>query len=208
MEESTMIQETEIFVRSFHATDFSGHDYAHIERVRRLALHIAKQEGGNVKIIELSALLHDVADSKLGGTAEKVATFLQGKVTEEEQEQILAIITSLSYKDGTRPPMRTIEGKIVQDADRLDAIGAIGIARTFQFAGRFGEPMHVPGLAPREPGDRTGETSALNHFEEKLFRLKDLMNTKAALHLAEERHRYMEEFVARFKQEWDGTTDS
>ena len=68
--------------------------------------------------------------------------------------------------------------------------------------------MHVPGLAPREPGDRTGETSALNHFEEKLFRLKDLMNTKAALHLAEERHRYMEEFVARFKQEWDGTTDS
>ncbi|MGL6102643.1 MAG: HD domain-containing protein, partial [Exiguobacterium acetylicum] len=118
------------------------------------------------------------------------------------------IITSLSYKDGTRPPMRTIEGKIVQDADRLDAIGAIGIARTFQFAGRFGEPMHVPGLAPREPGDRTGETSALNHFEEKLFRLKDLMNTKAALHLAEERHRYMEEFVARFKQEWDGTTDS
>ena len=199
-----MIQETEIFVRSFHATDFSGHDYAHIERVRRLALHIARQEGGDTRIIELAALLHDVADSKLGGTTETVTTFLQGKVTEEEQEQIVDIIASLSYKDGTRPPIETIEGQVVQDADRLDAIGAIGIARTFQFAGRFGEPMHVPGLAPREPGDRTGETSALNHFEEKLFRLKDLMNTNTARKIAEERHRYMLEFVARFRQEWEG----
>ncbi len=99
--------------------------------------------------------------------------------------------------------MKTLEGKIVQDADRLDAIGAIGIARTFQFAGHFQEPMYVPGLAPREPGERTGTTSALHHFDEKLFRLKDLMNTKTAKIIAEDRHQYMREFVERFKQEWN-----
>ncbi|MCT4793049.1 MULTISPECIES: HD domain-containing protein [Exiguobacterium] len=196
-------KETERFVQEFHANDFSGHDFSHIERVRKMALRIAEIEGGNVRIIELAALLHDVADSKLGGTSENVDQYLRPRVSEQDRLHILDIINSLSFKGGDRPPMKTLEGKIVQDADRLDAIGAIGIARTFQFAGHFQEPMYVPGLAPREPGERTGTTSALHHFDEKLFRLKDLMNTKTAKIIAEDRHQYMREFVERFKQEWN-----
>jgi len=196
-------KETERFVQEFHANDFSGHDFSHIERVRKMALRIAEIEGGNVRIIELAALLHDVADSKLGGTSENADQYLRPRVSEQDRLHILDIINSLSFKGGDRPPMKTLEGKIVQDADRLDAIGAIGIARTFQFAGHFQEPMYVPGLAPREPGERTGTTSALHHFDEKLFRLKDLMNTKTAKIIAEDRHQYMREFVERFKQEWN-----
>ena len=199
-----MYEETKQFVERFHANDFSGHDFAHIERVRTMALRIAEIEGGDVQIIELAALLHDVADSKLGGTSDSVDQHLRPLVSEQDRLYILDIINSLSFKRGDRPPMKTIEGKIVQDADRLDAIGAIGIARTFQFAGQFKEPMYVPGLVPREPGDRTGKTSALHHFDEKLFRLKELMNTKTAKIIAEDRHQYMLEFVERFKQEWEG----
>ncbi|WP_131503097.1 HD domain-containing protein [Exiguobacterium sp. s166] len=199
-----MYEETKKFVERFHANDFSGHDFAHIERVRMMALRIAEIEGGDVQIIELAALLHDVADSKLGGTSDSVDQHLRPLVSEQDRLYILDIINSLSFKRGDRPPMKTIEGKIVQDADRLDAIGAIGIARTFQFAGQFKEPMYVPGLVPREPGDRTGKTSALHHFDEKLFRLKELMNTKTAKIIAEDRHQYMLEFVERFKQEWEG----
>ncbi|QNR20553.1 HD domain-containing protein [Exiguobacterium sp. Helios] len=199
-----MYEETKKFVERFHANDFSGHDFAHIERVRTMALRIAEIEGGDVQIIELAALLHDVADSKLGGTSDSVDQHLRPLVSEQDRLYILDIINSLSFKRGDRPPMKTIEGKIVQDADRLDAIGAIGIARTFQFAGQFKEPMYVPGLVPREPGDRTGKTSALHHFDEKLFRLKELMNTKTAKIIAEDRHQYMLEFVERFKQEWEG----
>ncbi|MCK2157891.1 HD domain-containing protein [Exiguobacterium sp. 17-1] len=197
-------EETEQFVRIFHADDFSGHDFAHIERVRTMALRIAEIEGGDVRIIEHAALLHDVADSKLGGTSENVDQHLRSRVSEQDRLHILEIISNLSFKAGDRPPMKTLEGKIVQDADRLDAIGAIGIARTFQFAGQFKEPMYVPGLVPRKPGDRTGKTSALHHFDEKLFRLKELMNTKTAKRIAEDRHQYMLEFVERFKQEWEG----
>ena len=199
-----MYEETKKFVERFHANDFSGHDFAHIERVRMMALRIAEIEGGDVQIIELAALLHDVADSKLGGTSDSVDQHLRPLVSEQDRLYILDIINSLSFKRGDRPPMKTIEGKIVQDADRLDAIGAIGIARTFQFAGQFKEPMYVPGLVPRELGDRTGKTSALHHFDEKLFRLKELMNTKTAKIIAEDRHQYMLEFVERFKQEWEG----
>ena len=199
-----MYEETKKFVERFHANDFSGHDFAHIERVRTMALRIAEIEGGDVQIIELAALLHDVADSKLGGTSDSVDQHLRPLVSEQDRLYILDIINSLSFKRGDRPPMKTIEGKIVQDADRLDAIGAIGIARTFQFAGQFKEPMYVPGLVPRELGDRTGKTSALHHFDEKLFRLKELMNTKTAKIIAEDRHQYMLEFVERFKQEWEG----
>jgi len=107
-------------------------------------------------------------------------------------------------RGGGRPNLARTEGRIVQEADRLDAIGAIGIARTFQFAGKFDEPMHVPGLAPRKQADKTSPTSAINHFSEKLFLLKGLMNTETARKIAEERDRYMHEFVERFLAEWGG----
>lgn len=198
-----MINETEQFVRTFHATDFSGHDYAHIERVRKMALQIAATEGGDLLTIELAALLHDVADTKLGGTLSSVALFLSGKVSDDRQRQILQIIDGMSFKGGDRPPVKTLEGKIVQDADRLDAIGAIGIARTFQYGALTQAPMHVPGLRPRKPGDRTSPSSTINHFYEKLLLLKDLMNTGTAKGIAEERHAFMLEFLERFQTEWE-----
>ena len=198
-----MINETEQFVRSFHATDFSGHDYAHIERVRKMALQIAATEGGDLLTIELAALLHDVADTKLGGTLSSVALFLSGKVSDDRQRQILQIIDGMSFKGGDRPPLETLEGKIVQDADRLDAIGAIGVARTFQYGALTQAPMHVPGLRPRKPGDRTSPSSTINHFYEKLLLLKDLMNTETAKGIAEERHAFMVEFLERFQKEWE-----
>ncbi|WP_214893092.1 HD domain-containing protein [Exiguobacterium sp. H66] len=198
-----MINETEQFVRAFHATDFSGHDYAHIERVRKMALQIAATEGGDLLTIELAALLHDVADTKLGGTLSSVALFLSGKVLDDRQRQILQIIDGMSFKGGDRPPLETLEGKIVQDADRLDAIGAIGVARTFQYGALTQAPMHVPGLRPRKPGDRTSPSSTINHFYEKLLLLKDLMNTETAKGIAEERHAFMVEFLERFQTEWE-----
>ena len=198
-----MINETEQFVRAFHATDFSGHDYAHIERVRKMALRIAATEGGDLLTIELAALLHDVADAKLGGTLSSVDAFLSGKVSDARKQQILQIIESMSFKGGDRPAVKTLEGKIVQDADRLDAIGAIGIARTFQYGALTQAPMHVPGLRPRKPGDRTSPSSTINHFYEKLLLLKDLMNTETAKHLAAERHTFMVEFLERFQKEWE-----
>lgn len=198
-----MINETEQFVRAFHATDFSGHDYAHIERVRKMALQIVATEGGDLLTIELAALLHDVADEKLGGTLSSVALFLSGKVSDDRQRQILQIIDGMSFKGGDRPPLETLEGRIVQDADRLDAIGAIGVARTFQYGALTQAPMHVPGLRPRKPGDRTSPSSTINHFYEKLLLLKDLMNTETAKGIAEERHAFMVEFLERFQTEWE-----
>ncbi|WP_214810758.1 HD domain-containing protein [Exiguobacterium sp. s127] len=198
-----MINETEQFVRAFHATDFSGHDYAHIERVRKMALQIAATEGGDLLTIELAALLHDVADTKLGGTLSSVDAFLSGKVSDTRKQKILQIIDGMSFKGGDRPPLETLEGKIVQDADRLDAIGAIGVARTFQYGALTQAPMHVPGLRPRKPGDRTSPSSTINHFYEKLLLLKDLMNTETAKGIAEERHAFMVEFLERFQTEWE-----
>lgn len=198
-----MINETEQFVRAFHATDFSGHDYAHIERVRKMALQIAATEGGDLLTIELAALLHDVADEKLGGTLSSVDAFLSGKVSDTRKQKILQIIDGMSFKGGDRPPLETLEGKIVQDADRLDAIGAIGVARTFQYGALTQAPMHVPGLRPRKPGDRTSPSSTINHFYEKLLLLKDLMNTETAKGIAEERNAFMVEFLERFQTEWE-----
>lgn len=198
-----MINETEQFVRTFHAADFSGHDYAHIERVRKMALQIAATEGGDLLTIELAALLHDVADVKLGGTLSSVDAFLSGKVSDTRKQQILQIIDGMSFKGGDRPSLETLEGQIVQDADRLDAIGAIGVARTFQYGALTQAPMHVPGLRPRKPGDRTSPSSTINHFYEKLLLLKDLMNTETAKGIAEERHAFMVEFLERFQKEWE-----
>jgi len=120
----------------------------------------------------------------------------------------MEIISTMSYNAGANPPMRTLEGKVVQDADRLDAIGAIAIARTFLYAGWKGDPIHDPQVPPRDsmtPAEyRQGKSTAINHFHEKLLRLKDRINTPSARRIAEDRHRYMEQYVERFYQEWEG----
>jgi len=143
----TIEQEAEEFARKFHEDDFSGHDFAHIERVRRLALSISDKEGGDRQTIELAALLHDVADGKLGGTIGTVSLFLDGKVPTEQAEHVLSIIDGMSFRGGGRPKLATIEGRIVQDADRLDAIGAIGVARCFATC----NAMRTPFYSERDP---------------------------------------------------------
>ncbi|WP_408006186.1 HD domain-containing protein [Pseudalkalibacillus sp. A8] len=204
----------ETIVRERLKDDHTGHDCSHIERVRSLALHIGKIEGANLLICELAVLLHDLIDDKLVDDEEKALkevtqVLLNEGLPENDIDHIVEIITTMSFSKGTKKGMRTLEGQVVQDADRLDALGAIGIARTFMYGGSKGEAMHLPHLPPRtEPMTkdeyRYGDSSIINHFYEKLFKLKNLMNTNAGRKLAEERHHYMEDFIERFLAEWDG----
>ncbi|MED1624245.1 HD domain-containing protein [Bacillus pseudomycoides] len=212
MKKQEKIQKTVAFVRNILETDASGHDWYHIERVHKLAISLSEKEGGDRFVIEMAALLHDVADEKLNESEEagmkKVSDWLEGlNVTEEENEHILHIITNMSYKGGHGGKVSTLEGKIVQDADRLDALGAIGIARTFAYGGAKGRLLYDPNIPPREEMTkeeyRKNDDPSLNHFYEKLLKLKDLMHTDAAKREAEIRHRYMEEFIEQFMKEWN-----
>lgn len=198
------------YMENVHAKDSSGHDIAHVRRVVALAKTIAKDYAeANLFVIEMAALLHDTVDDKIvHATQQDVLTqFLTDiHVSEQDQQHILYIITHMSFrksKDGTR--LKSIEAQIVQDADRLDAIGAIGIARTFQFAGHFHEPMWTgeKTMSEMEGIDlNTLPPSAIKHFYEKLLKLKDLMNTPQALALAEERHAFLKLFLKQFFDEW------
>ena len=216
----SLIQATEIMARERLADDASGHDWFHTDRVRRLALRIAREEaaGGaslDLSVIELAALLHDIDDWKFAGGDETAAPraaaawlAAQGAGPDTVSD-VAEIVATLSFKGaGVPTPMRTAEGAIVQDADRLDAIGAIGIARTFAYGGYKGSTLHDPGVPPRSHDSfaaykASGGTS-INHFAEKLLLLRDRMNTASGRRLAAERHRVMEAFLARFFAEWDG----
>ncbi|MCQ6560007.1 HD domain-containing protein [Paenibacillus mendelii] len=208
-----VLSEAERFAKSVLEHDRTGHDWWHVHRVVKLAERMAPEEGADVFICILAALLHDVADEKLNESKElglrKVGEWLATQPLEvEEVEHVMEIISTMSFNAGSNPPMRTLEGRVVQDADRLDAIGAIAIARTFVYAGWKGDPIHDPELQPRHamtPDEyRHGKSSAINHFHEKLLKLKDRINTASARRIAEERHRYMEQYVERFYQEWEG----
>ncbi|UEX90705.1 HD domain-containing protein [Staphylococcus ratti] len=198
------------YMENVHAKDSSGHDCAHVRRVVALAKTIAKDYAeANLFVIEMAALLHDTVDDKIVHAThqEALTQFLTDiHVSEQDQQHILYIITHMSFrksKDGTR--LKSIEAQIVQDADRLDAIGAIGIARTFQFAGHFHEPMWTgeKTMSEMEGIDlNTLPPSAIKHFYEKLIKLKDLMNTPKALALAEERHAFLKLFLQQFFDEW------
>lgn len=213
MERDLILQQAEAFVRQELAADSSGHDFWHIDRVRTMAQRIAREEGADVFVCQLAALLHDIPDEKLNDSPEagmkKLTDWLDAhRVEPDTRAHLLEIITTMSFKGGNRPPVRTLEGRIVQDADRLDAIGALGIARTFAYSGAKGQLSHDPDLAPRTDMTaeeyRAGKSTAVNHFHEKLLLLKDLMNTESAKRIAAERHRYMEEFLERFHAEWAG----
>ncbi len=194
--------------------DSSGHDWYHLTRVRALAVHIAKNENvKDLELIELAALLHDVPDIKLNSSYEEGQQRLKRIVDEltlsnEMSLKLVEIIASISYNGGHEHPLSSIEAKIVRDADRLDAIGAIGIARTFAYGGSVGNAMYEPELSVREymtlEEYRNGKTSTVNHFYEKLLKLKDLMQTETGRHLAIERHQFMEQFLEQFFQEWKG----
>ena len=201
------------YMKQCHKHDTSGHDVAHVQRVVKIALHIAEQEQqGDRLVIQLAALLHDTVDSKLTDVTDatvKLQQFLkQQKLSQSQQSEIMFIINNMSYNNGANNHVELpIEGQIVRDADRLDALGAIGIARTFQFAGHFNEPMWVESEANHplldvEIDKQDTPPSAIKHFYEKLFKLKSLMHTKTGKKMAEERHDYMKRFVTQFFNEW------
>lgn len=213
MNHSIIISRTEKYVRETLEGEGTGHDWWHIHRVRHTALKLAKEEDADLFIVELAALLHDIADHKFhDGDAEigpqTARKWLQKTGTEESViNHVCEIIRDISFKGAeVKTPMKTIEGQVVQDADRLDALGAIGIARAFAYGGHTGRELHNPNIKPESHAsfeaykNNTGPT--LNHFYEKLFLLRDRMNTTTGRKLAEERHRFMEEFVERFLDEW------
>ncbi|MBQ6174479.1 MAG: HD domain-containing protein [Clostridia bacterium] len=201
------------YARALFAGDSSGHDWWHTRRVWRLALHLAEAEGADPLIVQLAALLHDADDAKLSPetSAEKLRArrFLEAEgLPEETIRRILHIIGQVSYKGSDSETPDSIEGMCVQDADRLDAIGAVGIARTFAFGGSRGRAIWDPDEQPRtelnERNYRSGGGCTVNHFYEKLLLLKDLMNTPAARRMAEARHRFMEQYLDEFYAEWRG----
>jgi uncharacterized protein len=174
---------------------------------------IAGMEQADVFICTLAALLHDVADEKLNPSKEagllKVHTWLTSCLTDQEQiHHIMNIIETMSFSGGGGEPMQSLEGQVVQDADRLDALGAIGISRVFVFSGAKGRPVHDPGIPPREESLQKeyrdySKGTAINHFYEKLLKLKLLMNTTYGRRLAEERHDFMLVFLGQFYKEWN-----
>ena len=192
----------------------AGHDWFHIERVWKLAKKIAETESCNQEVVELSALLHDIADPKFHNGDETIApkisrAFLeQQNVPDETIEKVLYVIENISFKNrGNAPIEPSLELQIVQDADRIDAIGAIGIARTFNFGGFKNNPMYDPAIEPnlgmsKEEYKKSNGTT-INHFYEKLLLLKDLMNTEKGKKMAEERHNYMLNFLDEFYKEWN-----
>jgi uncharacterized protein len=201
MNNSFEIKQIEDFARKNLGAHDSGHDWWHLERVRNNAFQIMEAEGsGDPVIIEIAALLHDIGDSKFKDkeaedTAELLHRFLTSlELDEKVIEEVIFINRNLSYSKGKKPESMSVEFMIVQDADRLDAIGAIGIARAFNYGGFVNNPIFDP----------TGtDHSTVSHFYDKLLKLKDLMNTETGRKLADERHRFLELWLEQFYHEWE-----
>lgn len=215
MDRDEIIQVTTEYVRERLAGETTGHDWWHIERVRALACRLAREEGADLFVVELAALLHDIADWKFqNGDLEEgprqATEWLEGcGVDRDGIDHVSSIIGTLSFKGAeVATPMATIEGEIVQDADRLDALGAIGIARAFAYGGSHQREIHDPEVEPESHHSfesyRSGNSTTINHFHEKLLLLEERMNTAAAKRLAAGRHSYMRSFLDRFHKEWEG----
>lgn len=214
MSANTLIERTAAHVHAAMSDDGSGHDWWHIYRVWQMALRLGEREGADLLVVQLAALLHDLGDQKFHGGDERVGPrvardwLTEQGATPELVEHVAEIIRDLSFKGaGVATPMRTLEGRVVQDADRLDAIGAVGIARAFAYGGYKGRLLYDPDVPPQLHGsfaDYKGSTApTINHFYEKLLLLKDRMNTAAARQIAETRHRFMEAYLDQFYAEWD-----
>ncbi len=210
-----IIRRTEDFVRETLKADSTGHDWWHINRVRNVAVKLAQLEGADPFIVELAALLHDIADWKFNGGditagATKSREWLNSLgVDEATQARVAQIILTVSFKGaGVKNEIDSLEGQVVQDADRLDALGAIGIARTFAYGGHFNRVMYDPDEKPVQHATfeqyKSSKGTTINHFYEKLLLLKDRLNTKAAKEFAEHRHKFVEDFLQEFYDEWEG----
>ncbi|OGX86972.1 HD domain-containing protein [Hymenobacter glacialis] len=210
------ITATAQFIEQKFADEGSGHDWAHIRRVWLLAKRLAQAEPtANLEVTELAALLHDIADWKFHGGDYEAGPraarewLVSQQVSEAVIAQVQTVIREVSFKGlGVETPVSSIESALVQDADRLDAIGAIGIARAFAYGGHKGRPLHDPGIAPVAHDSfasyQKNAAPTLNHFYEKLLHLKDRLHTDGARQIAAQRHEFMEAYVARFLAEWDG----
>jgi uncharacterized protein len=210
MDEGTF-QRAKEFARNIFEGDSSGHDVYHTFRVHDLARTICSHEGGDEDIIRLAALLHDVDDRKLFGNSrfQNARSFMDAEsVPIEDQIFICDIIEQISFKGKDSVTPSTLEGKIVQDADRMDAIGAIGIARAFAYGGSKGRAIYIPGDRPKEDMSEEeyfrNQGTSVNHFYEKLLLLKDMMNTETAKRMAQARHDYMVGYLEEFMSEWEG----
>lgn len=214
MDTSKIIQNTILFVKESLKNAEGGHDYFHIERVYKNALTIAEQEkGANIFVVELGALLHDIADSKFHHGDETIgpkiaANFLKTQdVDAKTIEHVKKIIENISFKGGNfQQKFQSLELDIIQDADRLDAIGAIGIARCFNYGGFLNRTLHDPQIKPNlsmtKEAYKKSTAPTINHFYEKLLLLKDKMNTKTGKVMALERHNFMKLFLHQFFKEW------
>jgi uncharacterized protein len=196
-------------------SDGTGHDWHHISRVRRTAISIGKAEGADMLLVELGALLHDIADHKFHnhdleeGPKQAMALITGHGGSAELAEKVAQIVAEVSFKGaGVQTPVSSIEAAVVQDADRLDAIGAIGIARAFAYGGSKHRPLYDPDRPPaahynfRDYATDQGHT--INHFYEKLLLLKDRMQTETGKRMAAERHQFMEIYIRQFMAEWNG----
>jgi len=211
----SIIDKTIFFVKQQLENAEGGHDWFHIERVYKNSILIAKEEDCDIMVVKLGALLHDIADSKFHDGDETIGpktarAFLESEnVFEETINHVINIIENISFKGGNfENKFSSKELKIVQDADRLDAIGAIGIARTFNYGGFKNRALYNPSIAPNlnmsKEEYKNSNSPTLNHFYEKLLLLKDKMNTATGKKIALERHKYMENFLSQFYAEWEG----
>lgn len=211
--QQSLVERVAGHIKTKFLAESSGHDWYHIERVWKLARRIAIEEGADREVAELGALVHDIADWKFHdgdesvGPREAERLLIREGAAPHVIEAVVEIVATISFKGaGVRTGMRTLEGKCVQDADRLDAIGAIGIARCFAYGGHAGRLIYDPAVPPvmHSTADayKSARGTSFNHFYEKLLLLKERMNTPAGCALAEDRHRFMEEFVSRFIMEW------
>lgn len=203
-------------VKNQFESDTTGHDWFHIERVYKMACHLQAKEGGDLEIIQLAALLHDISDHKMNGgklNEGGIVAFqlLTDNGYDEKKAKIVAnIVDGVSFKGALVKDLQiSIEGKIVQDADRLDAIGAMGIARAFAYGGSKNRPIYNPSILPELHDDfkkyATAKSHTINHFYEKLLLLKDRLHTKTAHIIGLKRHQIMEAFLKQFYDEWNLT---
>jgi uncharacterized protein len=214
MPPADIIDRTASHVRTVLSGDGTGHDWWHVYRVWKMAQRIGQAENADLLVVELAALLHDIADWKLHDGDSSVGPKMAREWLESLGpdpgivNRVCHIVANISFKGAAvEQPTLSLEGQVVQDADRLDAMGAIGIARAFAFGGAKGRAIYDPAVEPTD--HRTPETylkgsHTINHFHEKLLLLKDRMNTATGRAMAEERHKFTEEYLRRFFEEWEG----
>jgi uncharacterized protein len=221
MDKKAIIKKIEEYIKKRFAGESTGHGWWHIQRVVKMSMKIAEKEkltspeDIDLFVVQLAALLHDIADWKFNSGDDSIGSEMAKElleklgVDEKTISEVSEIVKNISFRGGTMSSeMKTIEGKIVQDADRMDAIGAIGIARTFAYGGLRDREIYNPDMKPKECKSfdeyKNYKGTTINHFYEKLLLLKDKMNTKTGKEIAEKRHKFMESFLEEFFEEWKG----